>query len=166
LRVESGSGGGKRERGTEEGGRGWGPGARVEATRGSSCGEASSRRVRAGGRVGWTRWFYRLALPSRDETRSVGVRGVGVRGAVGVAGRWVGVGPFWSWTRRPQAAAPAPRYFQPFFSFPHTFAWPPGDSDAFSPSILGGFGHMASPRGRTSRLSGVPWWWWWCLTCP
>lgn len=36
-----------------------------------------------------------------------------------------------------------------FFSFPHTFAWPPGDSDAFSPSILGGFGHMASPRGRT-----------------
>lgn len=39
------------------------------------------------GRAGWTRWFYRIALPSRDETRrrSVGVRGVGVRGAVGVA---------------------------------------------------------------------------------
>lgn len=107
--AEEENGKGERRREAADGGR-------VEATRGSSCGEASSRRVRAGGRVGWTRWFYRLALPSRDETRSVGVRGVGVRGAVGVAGRWVGVGPFWSWTRRPQAAAPAPRYLQPFFS--------------------------------------------------
>lgn len=126
-------------------------GARVEATRGSSCGEASSRRVRAGGRVGWTRWFYRLALPSRDETRSVGVRGVGVRGAVGVAGRWVGVGPFWSWTRRPQAAAPAPRYFQPFFFFPAYFCLATGRFRCVFPVDFG----WVRPYGVAARPNPV-----------
>lgn len=86
------------------------------------------------GRAGWTRWFYRIALPSRDETRSVGVRGVGVRGAVGVAGRWVGVGPFWSWTRRPQRLRRGicSRFFPAYFClatgrfrcvFPVDFGW-------------------------------------------
>lgn len=118
------------------------------------------------GRAGWTRWFYRIALPSRDETRrrSVGVRGVGVRGAVRWG--WLAVGLALDRFGVGLAARSACAAVFAAVFFPHTFAWPPGDSDAFSPSIFGGFGHMASPRGRTSRLSGVPWWWWWCLTCP
>lgn len=117
---------------------------------------------RTGGRAGGGRGGF-IASPSphdsRDETRSVGVRGVGVRGAVPVGGGW----PLgWRWTVSELDSPPAaPRYLQPFFRilllghraipmrFPRRF-W------------VGSA--MASPRGRTGR-SGVPWWWW-CLTCP
>lgn len=109
MRVESGSGGGKRERGTEEGGRGWGPGGSYEGLElwGSIVASGTGGR---GGRGGF------IASPSPHETKRVGVAW-GSEGWV-CAVRW-GWPLGWRWTvleLDSPPAAPAPRYLQPFFS--------------------------------------------------
>lgn len=126
LRAESGSGGGKRERGTEERGEA-ADGGRVEATRRGVVGRKHRRvALRTGGLGG--RGVDAVVLWPRPlsphETKRVALgsdfRGrVGVRGAVrwGVGWGWLAVGlaldRFGVELDSPPAAA-APRYFQPF----------------------------------------------------